>query len=87
MRCETYRASTTLAIMKRAGKPDLIVSATAWNVVVARALARFVRQVPAASGEGYALEVGTVDGFQGREKEAIVISLVRSNGRRQVGTL
>ena len=46
-----------------------------------------VTQVPAASGEGYALEVGTVDGFQGREKEAIVISLVRSNRRHEVGFL
>ena len=25
------------------------------------------------------LEIGTVDGMQGREKEAVVISLVRSN--------
>lgn len=28
---------------------------------------------------GAELEVGTVDGMQGREKEAVVISLVRSN--------
>ena len=43
--------------------------------------------MPSATGEGSALEVGTVDGFQGREKEAIVISLVRSNAQRVVGFL
>ncbi|THG97172.1 hypothetical protein EW145_g7665 [Phellinidium pouzarii] len=31
--------------------------------------------------------VGTVDGMQGREKEAIIISLVRSNDKREVGFL
>ena len=33
------------------------------------------------------IEVDTVDGFQGREKEALVISLVRSNDRGEVGFL
>ena len=28
---------------------------------------------------GSELEIGTVDGMQGREKEAVIISLVRSN--------
>ena len=33
------------------------------------------------------LEVGTVDGLQGREKEAVVVSLVRSNDQNEVGFL
>lgn len=36
---------------------------------------------------GTELEIGTVDGFQGREKEAIVISLVRSNDSKEHGFL
>jgi ATP-dependent RNA/DNA helicase IGHMBP2 len=33
------------------------------------------------------LEIGTVDGLQGREKEAVVVSLVRSNENGEVGFL
>lgn len=37
------------------------------------------------TGEG--LEIDTVDGFQGREKEAVLITLVRSNHENEIGFL
>jgi superfamily I DNA and/or RNA helicase len=33
------------------------------------------------------LEIDSVDGFQGREKEAVVVSLVRSNSESEIGFL
>jgi hypothetical protein len=33
------------------------------------------------------IEISTVDGFQGREKEVIIISMVRSNPQRNIGFL
>ena len=37
--------------------------------------------------DGEGLEIDTVDGFQGREKEAVIISLVRSNESNEIGFL
>lgn len=39
------------------------------------------------SGTFDAIEISTVDGFQGREKEVIILSLVRSNEIREIGFL
>ena len=44
---------------------------------------RFLRDRCTSNG----VEIDTVDGFQGREKEAVLISLVRSNSQGEVGFL
>lgn len=42
-------------------------------------------KMPMALSSG--VEISSVDGFQGREKEAIIISMVRSNDSKGVGFL
>ncbi|MEO6777633.1 MAG: IGHMBP2 family helicase [Kofleriaceae bacterium] len=48
----------------------------------ARKLRHLLRDERAAG-----LEIGTVDGFQGREKEAVIVDLVRSNDSGELGFL
>ena len=61
-------------------RPEEIAVITPYNAQVARLRRRLHTAYPA-------LEIGSVDGFQGREKEAVVISMVRSNARGDVGFL
>jgi superfamily I DNA and/or RNA helicase len=68
------------ALMAHGVDPSAIGVITPYSAQVRRLRDRLSSAAPA-------LEVDTVDGFQGREKEAIVISLVRSNERGEVGFL
>lgn len=48
------------------------------------AQARLLKQL---SGHDKSIEIGSIDGFQGREKEVVILSLVRSNDKGEVGFL
>jgi DNA polymerase alpha-associated DNA helicase A len=61
-------------------KPEDIAVITPYNAQLAL-MSHFLRD--AYPG----IELGSVDGFQGREKEAVIVSLVRSNAEHEVGFL
>jgi ATP-dependent RNA/DNA helicase IGHMBP2 len=61
-------------------KPEEIAVITPYNLQMELIRAKLHSKYPQ-------VEVKSVDGFQGREKEAIVISMVRSNSRGEVGFL
>ncbi|KXH47303.1 hypothetical protein CSAL01_08460 [Colletotrichum salicis] len=60
-------------------RPEDIAVVTPYNAQLA-ILATLKEQFPG-------IELGSVDGFQGREKEAVIVSLVRSNSVGEVGFL
>ncbi|KAM0123736.1 hypothetical protein ACHAPC_007965 [Botrytis cinerea] len=61
-------------------KPEDIAVVTPYNAQLALMSRSMKEAFPG-------IELGSVDGFQGREKEAIIVSLVRSNSEREVGFL
>ncbi|GAB7340135.1 hypothetical protein MBLNU457_6619t2 [Dothideomycetes sp. NU457] len=61
-------------------KPEDIAVVTPYNGQVAL-LSQMLKE------KFLGIELGSVDGFQGREKEAVIVSLVRSNTEREVGFL
>jgi hypothetical protein len=78
---EAELAAGKVAALIDAGLPPL-------DIAVIAPYAAQVRWLRDLLGAAYPeLEIDTVDGFQGREKEAVVISLVRSNDRGEIGFL
>jgi superfamily I DNA and/or RNA helicase len=74
-----------LAFKKVCGLLDAGVNASQIGVITPyRAQVRLLRE---RLGHVPELEIDSVDGFQGREKEAIVVSLVRSNPEGEIGFL
>ncbi len=64
------------------GLPPTEIAVIAAYSAQARRLRELLRAERAAG-----LEIGTVDGFQGREKEAVIVDLVRSNEHGELGFL
>ncbi|HET7503557.1 MAG TPA: AAA domain-containing protein [Kofleriaceae bacterium] len=64
------------------GLPPTEIAVIAAYSAQARRLRELLRAERAAG-----LEIGTVDGFQGREKEAVIVDLVRSNELGELGFL
>ena len=72
-----YQGKMALADVTAKSSPVDLVS------VADRASEALLREQLAVPG----LEIDSVDGFQGREKEAVLISLVRSSARGEIGFL
>ncbi|EGO52296.1 hypothetical protein NEUTE1DRAFT_118717, partial [Neurospora tetrasperma FGSC 2508] len=66
-------------LVKAGVRPDDIAVVTPYNAQLS-ILAPLKDEFPG-------IELGSVDGFQGREKEAVIVSLVRSNDEGEVGFL
>jgi len=74
-------AAEARRLLSRGLAPTAIAVIAAYSAQ-ARRLRELLREERAAG-----LEIGTVDGFQGREKEAVIVDLVRSNEIGEIGFL
>lgn len=74
-------AAEARRLLSRGLAPTEIAIIAAYSAQVRR-LRELLRAERAAG-----LEIGTVDGFQGREKEAVIVDLVRSNEHGEIGFL
>jgi superfamily I DNA and/or RNA helicase len=74
-------AAEARRLLSRGLPPGEIAIIAAYSAQ-ARRLRELLRAERAAG-----LEIGTVDGFQGREKEAVIVDLVRSNEHGEIGFL
>ena len=74
-------AAEARRLLSRGVRPGDLAIIAAYSAQ-ARRLRDLLREERAAG-----VEVGTVDGFQGREKEAVIVDLVRSNDSGELGFL
>jgi superfamily I DNA and/or RNA helicase len=74
-------AAEARRVLSRGVAPTEIAVIAAYSAQ-ARRLRELLRAERAAG-----LEIGTVDGFQGREKEVVIVDLVRSNESGEIGFL
>ncbi len=80
--CNAERvAAETRRLLSRGVPPTEIAIIAAYSAQ-ARRLRELLKDERAAG-----VEIGTVDGFQGREKEAVIVDLVRSNESGEIGFL
>jgi ATP-dependent RNA/DNA helicase IGHMBP2 len=80
-----FNRSEAELILRKVGEL-LAAGVTAESIAIIAPYAAQVRLLRQTLGEP-GVEIDTVDGFQGREKEAVLISLVRSNPQGEIGFL
>ncbi len=87
---ESRRNPEEAALVVRKVTALLVAGVSAEQIAVISPYAaqvRLLREQLGKTADAETVEVDTVDGFQGREQEAVIISLVRSNNTGEIGFL